>query len=151
MDGKHYHNITWIPVLVIGLSALFLGGVYTSINHPWLLDQRANELLLGIRYDDLFSQKINQFLPGYLTLMYRFFGWWLVSIGLLISTYVFITKMGTPLARNGLHVILFIILVGMYCIEFTFIPTTPFLWLTHGISLLLVMSVFGSIKLKRFE
>jgi hypothetical protein len=83
--------------------------------------------------------------------MYRFFGWWLVSIGLLISTYVFITKMGTPLARNGLHVILFIILVGMYCIEFTFIPTTPFLWLTHGISLLLVMSVFGSIKLKRFE
>jgi len=150
MDGKYYHNITWLPMMVIGLIALILGGIYTSIDNPWLLDQKANESLLSIRYDDLFSQKSNQFLPDYLTLMYRFFGWWLVSIGMLISGYVYITKMGTLLARNSLHVTFFIILIGIYCIELTFIPTTPFLWLTHGISLLLVISVFGSIKLKKF-
>ena len=147
MDGRCYHNLTWVPMFIIGLSALVLGVVYVTINEPWLLDKEANEKLLRVTYKTLFAQNVNQHLPDYLTLMYRFFGWWVVSIGLLISVYVLVTKMGTQLARNILHIVTVIILTGIYCIEYHFIPKTPFLWLTHGIVSLLMVSIYGSIKL----
>ena len=151
MDGRCYHNLTWVPMFIIGLSALVLGVVYVTINEPWLLDKEANEKLLGVTYNTLFSQNVNQHLPNYLTLMYRFFGWWVVSIGLLISVYVLVTKMGTQLARNILHIVTVIILTGIYCIEYHFIPETPFLWLTHSIALLFLVSIYGSVKLKQYD
>lgn len=138
-------------MFIIGLSALVLGVVYVTINEPWLLDKEANEKLLGVTYNTLFAQNVNQHLPNYLTLMYRFFGWWVVSIGLLISVYVLVTKMGTQLARNILHIVTVIILTGIYCIEYHFIPETPFLWLTHSIALLFLVSIYGSVKLKQYD
>ena len=138
-------------MFIIGLSALVLGVVYVTINEPWLLNKEANEKLLGVTYNTLFAQNVNQHLPNYLTLMYRFFGWWVVSIGLLISVYVLVTKMGTQLARNILHIVTVIILTGIYCIEYHFIPETPFLWLTHSIALLFLVSIYGSVKLKQYD
>lgn len=138
-------------MFIIGLSALVLGVVYVTINEPWLLDKEANEKLLRVTYNTLFAQNVNQHLPDYLTLMYRFFGWWVVSIGLLISVYVLVTKMGTQLARNILHIVTVIILTGIYCIEYHFIPETPFLWLTHSIALLFLVSIYGSVKLKQYD
>ena len=151
MDGRCYHNLTWVPMFIIGLSALVLGVFYVTINEPWFLDKEANEKLLGVTYNTLFAQNANRHLPNYLTLMYRFFGWWVVSIGLLISVYVLVTKMGTQLARNILHVVTVIILTGIYCIEYHFIPETPFLWLTHSIALLFLVSIYGSVKLKQYD
>ena len=138
-------------MFIVGLSALVLGVVYVTINEPWLLDKEANEKLLRVTYNTLFAQNVNQHLPDYLTLMYRFFGWWVVSIGLLISVYVLVTKMGTQLARNILHIVTVIILTGIYCIEYHFIPETPFLWLTHSIALLFLFSIYGSVKLKQYD
>ena len=151
MDGRRYHNLTWVPMFIIGLSALVLGVFYVTINEPWLLNKEANEKLLGVTYNTLFAQNANRHLPNYLTLMYRFFGWWVVSIGLLISVYVLVTKMGTQLARNILHIVTVIILTGIYCIEYHFIPETPFLWLTHSIALLFLVSIYGSVKLKQYD
>ena len=151
MDGRCYHNLTWVPMFIIGLSALVLGVFYVTINEPWLLNKEANEKLLGVTYNTLFAQNANRHLPNYLTLMYRIFGWWLVSIGLLISVYVLVTKMGTQLARNILHIVTVIILTGIYCIEYHFIPETPFLWLTHSIALLFLVSIYGSVKLKQYD
>ena len=138
-------------MFIIGLSALVLGVFYVTINEPWLLNKEANEKLLGVTYNTLFAQNVNRHLPNYLTLMYRFFGWWVVSIGLLISVYVLVTKMGTQLARNILHIVTVIILTGIYCIEYHFIPETPFLWLTHSIALLFLVSIYGSVKLKQYD
>ena len=138
-------------MFIFGLVALILGVVYITIQDPWLLDKEANETLLTVTYNMLFSQSVNQHLPDYLTLMYRFFGWWLVSIGMLILLYVFITKMGTQLARNGLHFATVIVLIGVYCIVLKFIPETPFLWITHGLVFLLFVSIYGSIKLTRYN
>ena len=138
-------------MFIIGLSALVLGVFYVTINEPWLLNKEANEKLLGVTYNTLFAQNVNQHLPNYLTLMYRFFGWWVVSIGLLISVYVLVTKMGTQLARNTLHIVTVIILTGIYCIEYHFIPETLFLWLTHSIALLFLVSIYGSVKLKQYD
>ena len=138
-------------MFIIGLSALVLGVVYVTINEPWLLDKEANEKLLRVTYNTLFAQNANRHLPNYLTLMYRIFGWWLVSIGLLISVYVLVTKLGTQLARNILHIVTVFILTGIYCIEYHFIPETLFLWLTHSIALLLLVSIYGSVKLKQYD
>ena len=138
-------------MFIVGLSALALGVVYVTINEPWLLDKEANEKLLRVTYNTLFAQNVNQHLPDYLTLMYRFFGWWVVSIGLLVSVYVLVTKMGTQLARNVLHIVTVIILTGIYCVEYHFIPETPFLWLTHSIALLFLVSIYGSVKLKQYD
>ena len=138
-------------MFIVGLSALVLGVVYVTINAPWLLNKEANEKLLGVTYNTLFAQNANRHLPNYMTLMYRFFGWWVVSIGLLISVYVLVTKMGTQLARNILHVVTVIILTGIYCIEYHFIPETPFLWLTQSIALLFLVSIYGSVKLKQYD
>ena len=138
-------------MFIFGLVALILGVVYITIQDPWLLDKEANETLLTVTYNMLFSQSVNQHLPDYLTLMYRFFGWWLVSIGMLILLYVFITKMGTQLARNGLHFATVIVLIGVYCLVLKFIPETPFLWITHGLVFLLFVSIYGSIKLTRYS
>ncbi len=138
-------------MFIIGLSALALGVVYLTINEPWLLDKEANEKLLGGTYNTLFSQNVNLHFPGYLTIVYRFFGWWVVSVGLLISAFILVTKMGTQLARNSLHTVTAIVLTGLYCIEYHFIPETPFLWLTHSVALLFLVSVYGSVKLKQYD
>ena len=138
-------------MFLFGLVVLIFGVVFVTIRDPWLLDKEANETLLTVSYSILFSQSVNQYLPDYLTLMYRFFGWWLVSIGMLILIYVFVTKMGTPLARNCLHFATVIVLIGIYCIILKFIPETPFLWITHGLVFLLFVSMYGSIKLTRYN
>ena len=151
MDGRSFHNLTWVPMFIVGLVALVLGVVYITIQDPWLLDKEANETLLTVTYSMLFSQSVNQYLPDYLTLMYRFFGWWLTSIGMLIMFYVFVTKMGTQLARNCLYFATVIVLMGVYCIVLKFIPETPFLWITHGLVFLLLVSMYGSIKLTRYN
>ena len=138
-------------MFLFGLVVLILGVVYITIRDPWLLDKEANETLLTVSYSILFSQSVNQYLPGYLTLMYRFFGWWLVSIGLLLLFYIFVTKMGTRLARNCLYVATVIVLIGVYYITLKFIPETPFLWIVHGFVFLLLVSTYGSIKLTRYD
>ena len=138
-------------MFILGLVALVIGVVYVTIQEPWLLDKKANETLLTVTYNTLFSQSINQSLPDYLTLIYRFFGWWLVSIGMLIVFYVFVTKMGTLLARNCLYFSIIIVLIGVYCIILKFIPKTPFLWITHSFVFLLLVSMYGSIQLTRYR
>ncbi|MBQ08521.1 MAG: hypothetical protein CMD96_01890 [Gammaproteobacteria bacterium] len=151
MDSKGFHNLTWVPMFAVGLIALVLGIVYVTIQDPWLLDKKANEALLMATYDELFSQGVNQYLPRYLTLMYRFFGWWLSSIGMLILFYVCVTKMGTSMARNCLYFSTAIVLIGIYCIILKFIPKTPFLWVTHGLVFLLLVSMYGSMQLTRYK
>ena len=138
-------------MFIVGLAALILGVVYITTQNPWILDKEANETLLTVTYNMLFSQSINQNLSSYLLLIYRFFGWWLVSIGLLISSFVYITKMGTPTSRNTLHLVTFFVLLGIYRIEYTFIPSSPFLWLTHALSFMLFLSIFGSLRLKKYD
>ena len=114
MNQKHWHNLSWIPAFIIGLGAVGLGISWLSHPEPWILDQPPNEALLQTTFADLFTADINRHLPDYLRMIYRFFGWWVVSIGLLIMTFVKVTRMGTSLARNSILGILLIILIGIY-------------------------------------
>ncbi|MFQ6604353.1 MAG: hypothetical protein ACE5D8_02255 [Fidelibacterota bacterium] len=148
MKPETLHNLTWIPPFVIGLLSVLLGSSWVLSDSPWLLDQRANEALLQVSFQTLFHASVNDQLPEYLRLAYRMFGWWIINIGLLIMGYIHVTRMGTPLARNMLHIILFIMLTGLYRIEYVYISGSPFVWLTHGLAVMLGISIWASKKLK---
>jgi len=120
MKPTTYHNLTWIPPMVVGIIAIVLGGGWLFSSEPWMLDQHANEVALQISFSELFSHNINSHLPDYLTIIYRFFGWWVITIGLLLTTFVQVTRMGTPLSRKVIHSVLVIMLIGLYTLEISF-------------------------------
>tara|TARA_Y100000817_G_scaffold278886_1_gene241921 strand:+ start:636 stop:923 length:288 start_codon:yes stop_codon:yes gene_type:complete len=73
------------PLIIMGLSMIFLGFGWILVDEPWMLDKVANEERLQMSFDDLFEIKINETLPGYLKQIYRFFGLWVLTIGIFIT------------------------------------------------------------------
>ena len=86
-NPKSLHNYTMMPFFIIGISAFVAGFGWLLAPEPWLLDESANIVLLGTSYENLFAESINENLPSYLTLLYRFFGWWVSLIGMLTFGY----------------------------------------------------------------
>lgn len=151
MSSKQLHNLVRIPLLLVGLMLIVLGASWLTVREPWLLDQAANEAALTISFKKLFSANINAHLPDYLRLVYRFFGWWVISMGILMLAYIQVTRLGTRLARNTILGVLGVILIGVYILEFKFIPGSPFVWLTHGVSLLWFISIWATITLRKAD
>ena len=118
MNQKTIHNFIWAPIFLIGLVSLAFGFIWVLHPEPWLLDQPANEALLQTSFNELFSEDANKFLPFYLIVIYRFLGLWLITIGLLVLSYVKITKLGTKQARLLIHSTLFLTLISMYYLIF---------------------------------
>ena len=118
---------------------------------PWLWDQSANEILLKTSFEELFSVPINRAFPDYLNLSHTFFGWWIVSIGMLILSFTIVTRLGTSLAMVLNGFVLLIILIGLTIIEKMYIPTSPFLYLTWGAWILWVISVWAGIQLQKHD
>ena len=149
MNAKSLHNLTTIPFLIMGLCAFFLGLGWIFSSEPWMLDKAANTILLDESYENLFSKTINRNLPQYLTLLYRFFGLWVSSLGLLLLSYTIVTRLGSGMARGFLHSTFFITLVGISLIEYVFIPSSPFVYLTIVLWLLWAISVWAGLQLKK--
>ncbi len=151
MTSKILHNFTWIPLMLIGLTAIGLGIVWCCIQEPWLMDKSANEALLQTSFDNLFSESVNRYFPDYLRFSYRFFGLLIISIGLLLIAYVFVTRMGTTMARNVIHFVVFIFMLGLSLIAFVYIPTSPFNVVLLLYWLMWFISVLASIQLKKYD
>ena len=151
MNQKNLHNLSWIPVFLMGLIAVIMGLLWLIIDEPWLMDRAANEATLGMTFSELFSAQVNQNLPDYLTTVYRFLGLWVLGIGLLICAYVLVTFMGTPKARNSLLAVLGLFLIILFYLAQTRIPISPFIYLIYGIILLYIVSVWASVQLNRSE
>ena len=151
MTPKTLHNLTMMPFFVIGLSAFFAGFGWILSPEPWLLDESANVILLEESYENLFAENINRNLPEYLTLLYRFFGWWVSLIGLLTFGYTYVTRLGTKVSRTTIHVIYFFGLVGIFLILFKFIPSTPFMYLNTFLTLMWSVSVYAGLKLDKYD
>jgi len=138
------HNFTWGPIFIIGIIANTLGIILCMHKEPWLLNQIPNEVLLQTSFSILFSEKINIGLPLFLSTIYRFFGLWLLTIGSIIICYVYVTRLGTKIARNSLFTILSITLVAIYYIVFSYLPSFKLLSILHFLALCLVLSIFCS-------
>ncbi len=144
MNRRIAHNFTWGPIFIIGIIANTLGIILCMHKEPWLLNQIPNEVLLQTSFSILFSEKINIGLPLFLSTIYRFFGLWLLTIGSIIICYVYVTRLGTKIARNSLFTILSITLVAIYYIVFSYLPSFKLLSILHFLALCLVLSIFCS-------
>ena len=148
MDKRLVHNFIWIPIMLIGFIAIAMGLMWAFHKEPWLLDKAPNEILLKKSFKELLSNDVNFFLPSYLSVVYKFFGLWLTSVGLLIINYVYITRMGTKESRSSLYFVLLLILIGIYFLVFNFIPSSPFIPVLYILTILYSISLFFSFKLE---
>ena len=147
MNQKTIHNFIWTPIFLIGVVSLAFGSIWIIHPEPWLLDQPANEALLQTSFNELFSYDANKFLPSYLIVIYRFFGLWLITIGLLVLSFVNITKLGTKQARFSIHSTLFLTLLSMYYLIFKYLPTSPLIPTLYVFTLLLGLSIYFSSRI----
>ena len=136
MNKRIAHNLTWIPIFLIGILTISLGALWCTHEQPWLLDKSPNEVLL--------SEKINIGLPSYLTTVYRFLGLYMLTIGFLIIGYVYITRLGTKIARNCIFLILFVTLLGIYFLVLNYLPSSPLMPVLYFLTFCLSLSVFFS-------
>lgn len=138
------HNLTWIPIFLIGILTISLGAVWCIHEQPWLLDKSPNEVLLQTSFDILLSEKINIGLPSYLTIVYKFLGLYMLTIGSLIIGYVYVTRLGTKIARNCIFLVLFITLLGIYFLVLNYLPSSPLMPVMYFLTFCLFLSVFFS-------
>ena len=144
MNKRIAHNLTWVPIFLIGMITICLGAVWCIHKQPWLLDKLPNEVLLQTSFNILFSEKINKGLSLYLTIIYRFLGLYMLTIGFLILGYVYVTRLGTKTARNCIFVTLSFTLVGIYFLMLNYLPSSSLILVLYFISLCLFLSVFFS-------
>lgn len=147
MNQKTVHNFIWAPIFLIGVASLAFGLIWILHPEPWLLDQPANEALLQTSFSELLLDDANKFLPSYLMVIYRFFGLWLITIGLLVLSYVKITKLGTNQARLSIHSTLFLTLISMYYLIFKYLPTSPLIPALYTFTLFLGLSIYFSSRI----
>jgi len=136
-----------VPLLIIGLVMIFLGLRWMIVDEPWMLDRIANEERLQMTFDKLFKSDINKTLPGYLKQIYRFFGLWVIIIGL------FITTLSNPkiIENKSIRLILlFCIGVMVYSaliLGYILIPSSPFIYLGW---ILIMMHLLSLLTYKSF-
>ena len=116
------------PLFLIGI-VLIISGLRWLINpEPWMLDEVANVERLEMAFSELFEPEINETLPGYLTQIYRFFGFWVLIIGLFISSLSTQLINNDDIASKMLSIVGFMIGFGLY-LSYTFIPSSHFIYL----------------------
>jgi len=144
MNQRTIHNLVWFPNFLIGVTALIFGLIWFWHPEPWLIDKSPNEILLQITYEKIFSFGPNKHLPSYLKVIYKFFGLWLITIGLLIITFVRVTKLGTKQARTSIHIIMVFVLIMLYHLVFSYLKTSPLIPSLYFFTLLLSISMYSS-------
>tara|TARA_B100001769_G_C22078282_1_gene580823 strand:+ start:534 stop:962 length:429 start_codon:yes stop_codon:yes gene_type:complete len=135
-----------ISNLIIGITLVILGIRWMIVDEPWMLDKVANEERLGMTFDKLFENEINQTLPKYLKQIYRFFGLWVLIIGFFI-----LGLSRVDLSTNSKIRLLILSCVGIMSylglgLAIFWIPSSPFIYLGCAMVLLHVVSFYAHIN-----
>ena len=135
-----------ISNLIIGITLIILGIRWMIVDEPWMLDKVANEERLGMTFDKLFENEINQTLPNYLKQIYRFFGLWVLIIGFFI-----LGLSRVDLTTNSKIRLLILSCVGIMSylglgLAIFWIPSSPFIYLGCAMVLLHVVSFYSHIN-----
>mgnify|MGYP001309007348 FL=1 len=135
-----------ISNLIIGITLVILGIRWIIVDEPWMLDKVANEERLGMTFDKLFENEINQTLPNYLKQIYRFFGLWVLIIGFFI-----LGLSRVDLSTNSKIRLLILSCVGIMSylglgLAIFWIPSSPFIYLGCAMVLLHVVSFYAHIN-----
>ena len=149
MNNKLLIKTLSYPLIVIGIIMILLGSRWMIHNEPWMLDEVANVERLGMTFEKLFSDEINNTLPGYLSQIYKFFGFWVIVIGLFITNFslprVIVKK---EVSMRLLSIVGFMIIMGSY-LSYTLIPSSHFIFLAWGLMAGYILSLFSFYKLNK--
>ena len=135
------------PLYFIGAVMIICGVRWLIHPEPWMLDEVANVERLGMTFDSLFEPEINSTLPDYLTQIYRFFGFWVLIIGLLISGLSH-NMLKSDIGYKLLLILGFMMFFGMY-LGYTFIPSSHFIQLMWLLLVCYLVSLYSYTKLKK--
>lgn len=140
---KFFFNI---PIFIIGLALMVLGARWMIVDQPWMLDQIANEERLGITFDQLFNDEINKTLPDYLKQIYRFFGLWVIIIGLFVCG--FSRPVMTSDSRTRVLLLTFVGIMSYsgLALAIFWIPSSPFIYLGCIMLILHAASFYAHIR-----
>ena len=134
-------------IIIIGLTMILLGARWMLVDEPWMLDEVANVERLDMSFDELFDHEINNTLPGYLRQIYRFFGLWVIIVGLFISFF------STPnlVENKNIRLRLLICLGAMMGIGtmlgHSLIPSSHFIYLVWIMNVSYLFSIYNHIKI----
>ena len=140
-------KIVSYPLLFIGFVMVILGLRWMIVDYPWMLDKIANEERLGYSFASLFEAVGSINLQGYLEQIYRFFGFWVLLIGLLLINFSMPSMIINVHIRNRILFLVGIMLIfGLY-LGYIWIPSSHFIGLTWILFIIYLFSLFGMIKL----
>ena len=126
---------------------IILGLRWMIVEQPWMLDKIANEERLGMSFDKLFESDINNTLPDYLRQIYKFFGLWVMIIGLFITSFSRPSIISDKKVRISLLFCIGVMVCLGLILAYILIPSSPFIYL--GWFLLLMYSV-ATLNYKKF-
>ena len=136
------------PLYFIGAVLIVCGVRWLIHPEPWMLDEVANVERLGMTFDSLFEPEINNTLPDYLRQIYRFFGFWVLMIGLFISS---LSRASVMMKQDvGFKLILivgFMMIFGLY-LGYSLIPSSHFISLIWVLFIFYLISLYSYFKLK---
>ena len=113
------------------------------VNEPWMLDEVANVERLEMTFNELFEPEINSTLPGYLRQIYRFFGFWVVIIGLFITLFSCPKMLKNKLIAERILFILGIMLIIGAVLGYILIPSSHFIYLIWIKIFMYIVSIYG--------
>ena len=131
------------PLKLIGITLIILGARWMINDTPWMLDEVANVDRLQMNFSELFEPEINQTLPGYLKQIYKFFGFWVIIVGLFITLFSN-TELSQQkiIAKKLLLVIGMMIGIGLW-LSYSLIPSSHFIYLTWIMVILYLISMYA--------
>ncbi len=135
------------PLLIIGFIFIIMGLRWIFVDEPWMLDRVANEERLNMTFQKLFSNEINDTLPGYLKQIYRFFGLWVSMIGLFIISFLKEKFIKDSDIRKSLLICTGITVYSALIFAYIWIPSSPFIYLGLGSVILHAISIIGNKKI----
>ena len=130
------------PILAIGITMILLGVRWLIVDEPWMLDEVANVERLEMTFEELFEPEINDTLPGYLRQIYRFFGFWVVIIGLFITSFSTPSLIKSKNIRCRLLLCLGTMMLIGTLLGHTLIPSSHFIYLIWIMNTLYVYSIY---------
>ena len=136
-----------IPLLTIGFIFIIMGLRWIFVDEPWMLDKVANEERLNMTFENLFSNEINDTLPGYLQQIYRFFGLWVSMIGLFIVSFLREKFVEDSEIRKSLLICTGLTVYLALILAYIWIPSSPFVYLGLGSVILHAVSIIGNRKI----
>ena len=132
-----------IPLLIMGITMIFLGARWMIFDEPWMLDKVANEERLEMSFDQLFQAEINNTLPGYLRQIYQFFGLWVGVIGLFIFLFSRTSLTNISKVRISLLICIGIMILFGTIMAHMLIPSSPFVYLAWALVILYSISLYA--------